>query len=410
MSSTDLRQQLESITRRAVSAVLPEPAVRAALAGRAFPGRVFVAAIGKAAWRMASAAIDTVDAAGGVVVTREGQSAGPLPGLTVLEASHPVPTSKSVEAAEAMLRLTEGLRETDTVLLLLSGGGSALFEKPLIPLEELQMLTEALLRSGADIGEINLIRRRLSAVKAGRFAMRCAPARVLALVLSDVLGDAPESIASGPVSPDPSTAAEALAIAQKYRLPLSEQAAACLRLETPKAVRGVDYRIIGSVRLLCAAALDICRAAGYEPLLLTDQMTGEAAEAGRAIGNRLREAALAGRKTALVAGGETVVRVRGSGLGGRCQELALAAAEALEGLPNAALMAIGSDGIDGPTDAAGGYVDGFTLSALRAKGLEARDVLARNDAYHALEAVGALVKTGPTGTNVNDLVVGLCGG
>ena len=407
-----LRRDAERAARAAIRAVLPEDAVRRALAGMAFPGRVYLIAAGKAAPRMARAALSvlTVPVTEGLVISKYGHFDGPIGPLRCFEAGHPVPDENSVRAGEAALRLTEDLREDDTVLFLLSGGGSALFEKPLIPLAELQGLTRQLLACGADIVEINSIRKRLSALKGGKFAAHCAPAKVEAVVLSDILGDPLDSIASGPVSPDSATCAEALAIAEKYSLRLSPEAEACLRLETPKELGNVHAQVVGSVRELCRAAGEACRAMGYEPVFLTDRLDCEAREAGRFLAAVLRSHAEEGRKLAFLAGGETVVHLTGQGLGGRNQELALAAAEGLRGLKNACLLSLGSDGTDGPTDAAGGYVDGDSFDALREKGLVPHEILRNNDAYHALRAVGGLIVTGPTGTNVNDLCLGLLDG
>ena len=214
--------------------------------------------------------------------------------------------------------------------------------------------------------EMNTIRKRLSAVKGGRFAQHCAPARVFSIVLSDILGDPLDMIASGPAVPDSSTCAQALAIAEKYHLDLSEQAKALLAQETPKALDNVTTRITGSVRELCTAAAKACRELGYEPILLTDRLCCEAR--GRQLLSAIaRTHAGQGKKLAFIAGGETVVHLTGKGLGGRNQELALAAAPALAG-QNAAVFSVGSDGTDGPTDAAGGYVDGDTAAALAAAG------------------------------------------
>lgn len=400
-----LRQDADAIIRAAIAAVLPDEAVRRALKGRHFPGRVLLVAAGKAAWQMARAAVEAlgpVDA--GVVVTKYGHVQGQLPGVICYEAGHPVPDENSFRATQAALDLVAGAKETDTVLFLLSGGGSALFEKPLIPGGELQDITQQLLACGADIVEMNTIRKRLSAVKGGRFALACAPARVYSIVLSDILGDPLDMIASGPAVPDRSTCAQAQAIAETYGLRLSRAARACLQQETPKALDNVETHITGSVRELCAAAAAACGQLGYQPVLLTDHLDCEAREAGRFLADIARTHAGRGQATAYLAGGETVVRLTGHGLGGRNQELALAAAPGLAGLP-AAVFSVGSDGTDGPTDAAGGYVDGDTAAALAARGLDAGAVLADNDAYHALQAVDGLIVTGPTGTNVNDVAV-----
>ena len=406
-----LRADAERIARHAIASVLPDRAVERALEGMEFPGRVFVAAVGKAAWQMARTAVDCLGPriSGGVAVTKYGHVMGPIEGVECIEAGHPVPDENSFRGTDRILQLTGDLRETDTVLFLLSGGGSALFEKPLIPTQELQHITNQLLACGADIVQINTIRKRLSAVKGGKFARWCAPARVEAVVLSDILGDPLDMIASGPAAPDSSTCADALAIARECGLRLSEKAWECLQEETPKALSNVHTQVIGSVRQLCAAAEAECKRLGYETVFLTDRLDCEAREAGRFLASILRSHAESGKKLAFLAGGETVVHLTGRGLGGRNQELALAAADGLSGL-NACVISVGSDGTDGPTDAAGGYADGDTLRELTEKGLNLPEVLKNNDAYHALKSVDGLIVTGPTGTNVNDVAVALLGG
>lgn len=408
--NTSLRRDAETSIRSSLNAVLPDEAVRRAL--KAFVpkgGKVLLVAVGKAAWQMARAAVEALGCVdGGVVVTKYDHVKGEIPGVKCYEAGHPVPDENSFAATEKALELVHGLTEKDTVLFLLSGGGSALFEKPLLPGEELQDITGQLLASGADIVEMNMIRKRLSGVKGGRFAQVCAPAQVFSIVLSDILGDPLDMISSGPAVPDTSTCAQALDVAEKYRLKLSEQAKILLEQETPKTLDNVTTQITGSVRQLCAAAADACKKLGYEPILLTDQLCCEAREAGSFLGSIARTHAGQGKKLAFIAGGETVVHLTGKGLGGRNQELALAAALALDGL-NAAVFSVGSDGTDGPTDAAGGYVDGDTASALAAKGWNVFDTLQNNDAYHALQTVNGLIITGATGTNVNDVAVALVG-
>ena len=403
-----LRRDADAIIRSSLNAVLPDEAVRRAL--KAFAprgGRVLLVAAGKAAWQMAHAAVEALGRVDcGVVVTKYGHVKGEIPGVTCCEAGHPIPDENSFAATEKALTLVQSLTAEDTVLFLLSGGGSALFERPLLPGEELQDITSQLLASGADIVEMNTIRKRLSAVKGGRFAQACAPAEVFSIVLSDILGDPLDMIASGPAVPDTSTCAQALAIAEKYHLNLSEQAKTLLQQETPKALDNVTTRITGSVQELCTAAANACRKLGYEPILLTDQLCCEAREAGSFLGSIVRTHTGHGKKLAYIAGGETVVHLTGRGLGGRNQELALAAAPAIAGR-NAAVFSVGSDGTDGPTDAAGGYVDGETLAALAAKGWNVFDTLQHNDAYHALRDVEGLIMTGATGTNVNDVAVAL---
>ena len=406
-----LRDHADAIVSAAIRAVQPDEAVRRALEGRTFPGRVLLVAAGKAAWQMAKAAHDCLGGRidRGAVVTKYGHVKGPIPGISCREAGHPVPDENSFDATQEALELVKGLQPEDTVLFLLSGGGSALFESPRVPGSELQDITGQLLACGADIVEMNTVRKRLSAVKGGRFAELCKPARVLSIVLSDILGDPLDMIASGPACADSSTCAQALAIADKYALQLSDQAKALLSQETPKTLDNVTTLINGSVRELCAAAAEACKGLGYEPVLLTDQLCCQAREAGSFLASVLRTHAGCGKKLAFLAGGETVVRLTGHGLGGRNQELALAAAPGLEGLGRACVFSVGSDGTDGPTDAAGGYADQDTMDALRNAGLDIFRVLQENDAYHALQAVDGLIVTGPTGTNVNDVAVALLG-
>jgi hydroxypyruvate reductase len=320
-----------------------------------------------------------------------------------------VPDEQGVKGTQAALDLTENLQAEDTVLLLLSGGGSALFEKPLISMEELKDITGQMLAAGCDIVEINTVRKRLSAVKGGKFAAWCAPARVISIVLSDVLGDPLDMIASGPTVPDRSDCAQALDVIARYGLRISDRAKTCLQTETPRALTASEAQIIGSVRELCRAAADACQELGYMPVLLTDQLCCEAKDAGSFLSSILKTHATQGKKMAFLAGGETVVHLSGNGLGGRNQEMALSAAQGIAGLPNAAVICVGSDGTDGPTDAAGGYADGDTLASLAEKGLSYAAMMENHDAYHALEAVDGLIKTGPTGTNVNDIAVALIG-
>ncbi len=402
-----LRNDADRIIREAIRAVQPDAAVQRALKGMTFEGRVLMVAAGKAAWQMAKAASDCLGSRieAGVVVTKYDHVMGPIHNCVCFEAGHPVPDENSFLGTQAALDLVTGLSEKDTVLFLLSGGGSALFEKPLIPTAELQDITSQLLGSGADIVEINTIRKRLSGVKGGRFAELCMPARIEAVILSDILGDPLDMIASGPACPDSSTAEDARGICGKYRLRLSDETRKLLDVETPKNLSNVRTQITGSVRELCRAAAEVCRELGFEPVLLTDQLCCQAREAGSFLASVAKSHADDGKSLAFLAGGETVVKLTGHGLGGRNQELALAAAPGIRGLRNAAVFSVGSDGTDGPTDAAGGYADGETFDALKARGFSVDAVLQENDAYHALEAVGGLIRTGPTGTNVNDVAL-----
>ncbi|CAM1378706.1 glycerate kinase type-2 family protein [Fretibacterium fastidiosum] len=420
-----LREDALEIVRRAIDAVLPEAAVREALGrgelaarlretGR---GRVILAAIGKAAWRMAQAASEALGdrLAGGVLITKYGHSLGEMRGIKAFEAGHPVPDENAVRGTEALLRRVRGLSPEDTVLFLVSGGGSALFELPAegVTLKDLADVTGQLLACGADIVEVNAVRKHLSAVKGGRFAKLCAPARVLTVALSDVLGDRLDSIASGPACPDASTSEDALRVVEKYGLALHPRLTEALKRETPKKLDNATAVAAGSVASLCAAAGRAAAALGYTPLLLTSTLSCTAREAGAFLAAIAREVRASGRPIAspcvVIAGGETVVHVTGKGRGGRNQELALSACRGIRGLRDVVVVSVGSDGTDGPTDAAGGIVDGTTAEALGARGMDVEAVLRDNDAWTALKAVDSLVITGPTGTNVNDVSFALMG-
>lgn len=402
-----LRTDAKTIYTRAIEAALPDNAVRAALDRLELSGNIYIVAVGKAAWQMGKTAAELLGerVTDGIVITKHGYSMGDIPGLRIFTAGHPVPDKYSYSATEATIELVRPLDERDTVLFLLSGGGSALFEKPLIPEADMERLTQELLASGADIVEMNIMRKRFSAVKGGRFAQLAAPARVKCIVLSDVIGDRLDMIASGPAVPDSSTAAQALAVAERYHLSLTEEMRRLIERETPKRLDNVETHVIGSVRQLCQSAAESCKALGYEPFVLTESLSCTASDAGIFLADVARDHAAAGRRRAFIAGGETVVRLTGTGLGGRNQELALSAAEGISRLDNVCVFSVGSDGTDGPTDAAGGYVDGSTKAALEREGISIFEVVQNNDSYHALEKCGGLIKTGATGTNVNDLSV-----
>lgn len=406
-----LRADARDICLHAVKCSLPDAAVARAM--KRIPpcgGETVVIAIGKAAWPMAHAAQRALGdgITRGLIVTKRGHARGALPRFAIREAGHPIPDENSLRAADEAIALVSDLGAEDRVLLLLSGGGSALFEKSDVPLAELRDITAQLLASGADIEEINTVRKHLSRVKGGRFGALCAPARVYAVLLSDVLGDRPDVIASGLAYPDASTCAQADEIVRRRALRLSPTALRALREETPKALAHIETMVTGGVRQLCADAAERARALGYETVLLTDALTCEAREAGQMLASLARAHAKDGRRRAFIAGGETVVTLTGDGLGGRNQELALAAAEGIRGL-NAVVISLGSDGTDGPTDAAGGIVDGRTADTLARRGVSIAGALRRNDSYHALSQCGGLVVTGATGTNVNDVSVLLLG-
>ena len=412
-----IKEKARIMIKNILAENMPEEAVINALKAHDFKGKkVYLVAIGKAAWTMAKAASDYLGEKieKGIVITKYDHSKGELPRVEIFEAGHPAPDKNGVIATQKALALIEDLQTGETVLFLVSGGGSALFEVPIdgTTLDELATLNNDLLASGADIVEVNMIRKRLSKVKAGRFAGACKPASVFAVVLSDVLGDRLDTIASGPAAPDASTCADAMAVVAKYNLKLTQLQKTYLSQETPKQLDNVKTHVIGSVRLLCESAAKSARELGFKPYVLTTMLNGEAKEAGRFLAS-IATCTMAGvnhfkRPCAIIVGGETVVNLKGTGRGGRNQELALAASIGISGIKNTLIFSLSSDGTDGPTDAAGGIVDGLTVARLKKLNHDVNKILDNNDAYHGLKAAHGLIITGPTGTNVNDVAVILC--
>lgn len=408
-----MTEDAKRIIDDSIRAVLPDAAVYRALEGRRFDRPVTVIAIGKAAWRMANAAAKALgeNLREGLVITKYGHSEGDIPRMTIYEAAHPIPDEAGVAATRAALALADRMTAQDEVIFLVSGGGSALFEQPLegVTLDDCAEITRQLLACGADIVQINTIRKHLSAVKGGRFAQRCAPAHVLAIVLSDVLGDSLDSIASGPCYPDRSTCRDVEQLIERYHLVIPPHVLPALQTETPKQLHNVETQITGNVRALCDAAKASAEALGYRTLTLTTTLNCEAREAGAMLASVAREIRQSGQPLgapcAVILGGETVVHLRGKGKGGRNQELAAAAAAGIDGLPNTLIFSVGSDGTDGPTDAAGGLVTGEFAARCREKGLSIEKTLADNDAYNLLRRTDGLIVTGPTGTNVCDLTM-----
>lgn len=403
-----LREDADNIMKAALFSALPDTAVKEALKEMdPVKGKLILIAVGKAAWQMSKAAVDELgdSVTQGVVITKYNHIKGELPNIKCYEAGHPIPDANSYLATQEALKLVSDLTQDDEVLFLISGGGSALFESPLISEEELQSITEKLLASGADIVEMNTIRKRLSTVKGGRFALACAPAKVFSVVLSDIIGDPLDMIASGPAYPDSSTCEQAFEIIENYKIPLSMEAKVFLKKETPKVLKNVETHITGSVKQLCESAQKEALKLGYKAMYLSASLCCQAKEAGSFLASIARDHQDTNDSLAFICGGETIVQLTGHGKGGRNQELALSAAQGISGLEQTAVFSVGSDGTDGPTDAAGGYVDGDTCSKLLEKGILISRVLQQNDAYHALAQCEGLVITGPTGTNVNDLSV-----
>ena len=438
----DLRADLTRIAQVALAEVAPETCLCRAvhlngeylsIAQEHFDlaqiRQIVVVGMGKASARMATTLDDLLGEriSGGLVVTADGYKV-PTRRVEVVEASHPVPDARGRAAAERIVALVEEANEEDLVIVLISGGGSALLPLPAsgITLSDLAAINELLLRSGAKIQEINTVRKHLSQVKGGQLARHAFPAQVLTLVLSDVPGDPLNAIASGPTVGDPTTFDQAKRILRQYRLweeipdPVRKRVEAGVRgeiEETPKPGDDVLQRVTTTIIGSGSDALDAAREEGdrlgYHTLSLTTTLEGEAREVGKIMAALAREEASNGRPVPLpaliLAAGETTVTVRGTGKGGRNQELALSAAQGIEGLSGVVIASLGTDGRDGPTDAAGGMVDGGTIGRMRKQGIDPGESLAQNDAYHVLSQSGDLVITGPTGTNVADLCLILVG-
>ncbi len=387
---------------KAVQKYLPEPT-----------GRVFGLGIGKAAIPMMDALAERIPLSGGLAVCKH--ASPPSRSLySVMEGGHPIPDERSLNAGKRALEFVSALNEDDTLVCLISGGGSALVTAPhaSITLDEMQSLTRELLACGARIDQINTIRRQLDRVKGGGLA-RATRAKIVSLILSDVIGNPLEAIASGPTVPDPTTSEDALDILNKYRLQTGLPTAIYQLLSTSPIAgesglgqhRSIVNIIIGDNKLAAQAALEQAQREGFDAEVLTNELQGEARDAGVELARRLlREVSVRSRPVCLIAGGETTVTIKGNGKGGRNQELALAAVEELAGAKDVMLISLATDGDDGPTDAAGAVVTGESARRAESLGLDAAGLLSRNDAYPFFEALGDLIRTGPSGTNVNDLM------
>ena len=398
------------ILASAIEAVDPYQAVQNYLP--AVEGRVFGLGIGKAALPMMDALAERIPLAGGLAVTKfaSGEASRPY---TVIEGGHPIPDERSFDAGQRVLEFVSSLHEDDTLICLISGGGSALVTAPDVPLEDLMTLTSLLLSSGARIDEINTLRRQLDRIKGGGLA-RATEAKIISLILSDVIGNPLEAIASGPTVPDPTTKQDARNILKKYNLEKQVPDSILFSLEKENLIsqpreqalrfQNIQNRIVGDNRLAARAALEQAEREGFDAEILSNELQGEAREVGLELARRLRVDNV--RRThpfCLIAGGETTVTIQGNGKGGRNQELALAAVSELAEVADVMLITLATDGDDGPTDAAGAVVTGESAQRAQSLGLDVSDHLSRNDAYPFFEKLGDLLKTGPTGTNVNDL-------
>ncbi|MEX2166838.1 MAG: glycerate kinase [Methyloceanibacter sp.] len=404
---------LKAMFQAAVEAALPQLCVPAHLPPRP-KGRTVIIGAGKASGAMAKALEDAWDGPlEGLVVTRYGYRV-PTTRLEVVEAAHPVPDEAGREAARRILELVQGLTEDDLVLCLISGGGSALLALPAagVSLEDKQAVNKALLKSGATISEMNVVRKHLSAIKGGRLAAAASPARVVALMISDVPGDDPSIIASGPTVPDPSTNKDALGIIAKYgiEVPASVRKLLLKVDETPKPgdkrLASVENVMIATPQASLEAAATVARQAGVKPVILGDSIEGESRDVALVHAGIARQCALRAQPEAppcvLISGGETTITLKGKGKGGRNTEFLLALAIALDGLPGIYALAGDTDGIDGSEDNAGALIFPDTLARAEKAGLNAKAMLADNDPYSFFAGLGDLLETGPTLTNVND--------
>jgi len=393
---------------RSIPKFLPRP-------GDLGKGRLLVIGAGKASAEMARVVEQHWPGElSGFVVTRYGYAV-PCERIEIVEAAHPVPDAAGLEAAQRMLQFVSGLSADDVVLCLISGGGSALLPLPIEPLtlEHKQRLNRALLKSGASINEMNCVRRHLSAIKGGRLAAACAPARVLTLALSDVPGDDPINIASGPTAPDPTTCADALAIVRRYGIDLPHEVREVLESGRGESIKPGDprlaraeIRLIATPQIALEAAAKIAREAGMMPLLLGDSIEGESRDVGKVMAGIAKSVVQHGQPITspcvLLSGGETTVTVRGSGRGGRNVEFLLSLVVALGDQPRVWAIAGDTDGVDGAEEVAGAIVTPDTITRAWARGINPADRLAENDGHGFFEALGDQVVTGPTLTNVND--------
>ena len=421
---------VKRVLASAFNAVEPGAAVKKYLSENPLPiaKRIFAFGLGKAAFAMTAALADETSLTDSLVITKHASflTVGPA---TVIEGDHPIPGSSSLAAGNAALKFLSQLTHDDLLVCLISGGGSALMTVPRVPLADLQSLTSSLLSCGARIDEINILRRHLDDLKGGGFARSAASrgARIVSLLLSDVVGDSIEAIASGPTAPDPTTNADALLIIEKYNLKnkisasISQSLNETLKPNDPLFDR-VKNTVIASNEIALRAAQVQAQQEGFQANIIHTELQGEASAVGREIALQLkRSLQTMSRPFCLLAGGETTVTLRrgshsldgfsggqalgGSGKGGRNQELALAAVDVLAGLKDVMLISLATDGEDGPTDAAGAVVTGESAHRAESLGMSVADYLSGNDAYSFFEAMGDLVQTGPSGTNVNDLVL-----
>ncbi len=395
-----MNELYRQIIDNTIEQVKPDTALRPYLEGRSFNcARLYVIAIGKAGWLMAKTAREVLgqQITKGYVITKYNHSLGAIENFEIYEAGHPLMDENTLKASRIILDATENLTADDAVLFLLSGGGSALFEASDYSLEQLQQINRQLLSCNASISQINTIRKRLSKVKGGKFAAHCAPAKVYNYLLSDVIGNQADMIASGPTTADTSTNEEAEEICQQFHLGnLTFQ-------DTVKSLDNVETTIIADVSSLCEKAQYFLNEAGYQTLVITDCLAGTVDQAVKLLQQLVKENYDSPKPAALLLAGELTVELKGSGKGGRCQQLICQCIDFLAAYPETTIIAFGSDGTDGPTEAAGGWCDDKTYS--KCQHTDYHHYIDNNDTYHLLKKLDQLIITGPTNTNVNDLIM-----
>ena len=405
--SKSLLNDAKTICLSAIASCLPEEGVKKALTDLNIGKEVYLVSVGKAAFSMAKAASEVLKIKEGILISKYGHIPYDLEHIEGCEAGHPVLDENSISATEKVIGMCSSLKEDDIVVFLLSGGASALFESPLIDLQELQEINEEMLKKGLSIIEINTIRKKLSKVKGGRFADLCKPAKVYSIILSDVLSDRLDTIGSGPTVKDESDPNEALKLIDRYRIHISEKCRKLIGESKSGEADNASNIVIGSVRILCQSAVKEAEKLGYRAILIDDHIDIEARKAGDLLYEEILKCQGSDEDIALIMGGETIVHVKGKGKGGRNQELVFSQIGNLKGMDNALIMSLGSDGTDGPTDAAGGYVDGSSYEKLKDQGLDWIEILDDNNCYYGLKMIDSLIITGPTGTNVNDITIAL---
>lgn len=393
------KKNVENIINEVISNINPYDRTRECISSFNFnSGRNILVSIGKASWIMAKAVCDAINIDAGVVITKYEHSKGMLDNIKIFEAGHPIVDNNSIEACKYALSITSNLNENDNVIVCLSGGGSSLFEMPLINLNELQDINDQLIKSGASINEINIIRKKLSSVKGGKFARHIQPAKIFGIVLSDVIGNDIGTIASGPISSDHSTSDDAINIINKYNVSTDCNIISIINNSNKVLVDNVEYRIIGSVEHLCEETKLSCERHGFKGIILNNNCCDDVNEIVEKFKQCL--SLYNEHNVAYIIGGEASVTVKGNGKGGRNSHLALIMSKYLVEYDNAYFFTFASDGTDGPTDGAGGYVDCHTY-----KSMETEKYLENYDSYSYLSMNNGLIKTGPTGCNINDVYV-----